>query len=68
MRPVLRTALSIVVLLMGITLLIGGIVTGKHGATVVGIICAGVSAGQLAKRMKDHTRNVGDSDTARTDM
>ena len=62
-----RTFLHVLVPLMGIVLIVGGIDTGKHGATVGGVICSGVSAGQLTKRMKDHTWNVGHSVTCRAD-
>jgi hypothetical protein len=33
-----QTVLAVVVVILGIVLMIGGIVTGKHGATVVGVI------------------------------
>lgn len=36
--------ITLIVTLLGIGLMIGGIVTEKHGATVIGIIVAGVSA------------------------
>jgi hypothetical protein len=34
-------------IVLGLVLLIGGIVTGKHGATVIGLIVAAVNAQQL---------------------
>jgi len=34
------------VLVSGLVLMIGGIITGKHGATVVGVIVAGVNVQQ----------------------
>ena len=34
------------VLVCGLVLMIGGIITGKHGATVGGVIVAGVSVQQ----------------------
>jgi hypothetical protein len=34
------------ILVCGLVLMIGGIITGKHGATVVGIIVAGVNVQQ----------------------
>jgi uncharacterized membrane protein YczE len=49
MNPKLRTLIHVVVLLMGLALMIGGIVTGKHGATVVGVIVSGVSVQQWMK-------------------
>lgn len=42
-----RSILAAVVVIIGIILMIGGIVTGKHGATVVGIIVSGVAAQQF---------------------
>jgi uncharacterized membrane protein YczE len=63
MSPVLRTSLHIVVLLMGIALMVGGIVTGKHGATVVGIIIAGVSVQQWMKWNKGRPRDNKNSST-----
>lgn len=41
-----RQIIHALILLGGISLMIGGIVTGKHGATVVGIIVAGVDVTQ----------------------
>ena len=57
MNPSLRTLLHVVVLLMGIALMVGGIVTGKHGATVVGLICAAVSVQQWMKWSKERSRD-----------
>jgi hypothetical protein len=56
MSPFIRTILHVVVLLVGIALLVGGIVTGKHGATVVGLICAAVSVQQWMKWSKARSR------------
>lgn len=54
MKTSTRKLLAFVVGLLGIVLLIGGIVTGKHGATVVGIIVSGVAAQQyIALRSKN---------------
>ena len=44
------------VLVMGLILMIGGIVTGKHGATVGGLICAAVSVQQWMKWSKQRTQ------------
>ena len=44
MKTSTQLVLALVVVGLGIALMIGGIVTGKHGATVVGIIVAGVAA------------------------
>ena len=63
MSPIFRTSLHIVVLLMGIALMVGGIVTGKHGATVVGIIIAGVSVQQWMKWNKGRPRDNKNSST-----
>jgi len=57
MNPSLRTLLHVVVLLMGIALMVGGIVTGKHGATVVGLLCAAVSVQQWMKWSKERSRD-----------
>jgi hypothetical protein len=57
MNPSLRTFLHVVVLLMGIVLMVGGIVLDKHGATVVGLICAAVSVQQWMKWRKDRSRD-----------
>jgi hypothetical protein len=56
MNPTLRTIAHVVVLLMGIVLMIGGIITGKHGATVGGVICAGVSVQQWMQWSKERRR------------
>jgi hypothetical protein len=54
MKTSTRKLLAFVVVLLGIVLLIGGIVTGKHGGTVVGIIVSGVAAQQyISLRSKD---------------
>ena len=46
MNPLIRSILYVVVLLIGIFLLVEGIVTEKHGATVIGLICAAVCTQQ----------------------
>ena len=54
MKTSTRKLLAFVVVLLGVVLLIGGIVTGKHGATVIGIIVSGVAAQQyISLRLKD---------------
>jgi hypothetical protein len=54
MKTSTRKFLAFVVVLLGIVLLIGGIVTGKHGAIVVGIIVSGVAAQHyISLRSKD---------------
>jgi uncharacterized membrane protein YczE len=42
----IRHLVHALVLIMGIILMIGGIITSKHGATVVGVIVSGVSVQQ----------------------
>jgi len=41
-----------IVIILGIVLMVGGIVTGKHGATVIGIIVSGVAAQSLISLRK----------------
>lgn len=43
------------VLILGLTLIVGGIVTEKYGAVVIGIIVAGVSVQQFLKTNKATT-------------
>lgn len=58
MKTSVRKLLAFIVILLGIVLLIGGIVTGKHGATVVGIIVSGVAAQQyISLRSKAENKN-----------
>jgi uncharacterized protein GlcG (DUF336 family) len=57
--------LALAVVALGIVLMIGGILTGKHGATVGGIIVSGVAA-QSDVRMRKKRRNSGrDSESDR---
>ncbi len=44
--------LPIIILLIGLVLMIGGIITGKHGASIVGLIVAAVSVQQIMKKSK----------------
>lgn len=48
----MRLVLSAVVVLLGITLIIGGIVAHTNGAVVIGIIVAGVAAQQFSAAWK----------------
>ena len=57
MHPLLRTSLHIIILLIAFILMIGGIVTGKHGATVGGIIVAGVNVQQWMTWNKERKRD-----------
>jgi hypothetical protein len=49
----IRHLLHAVVLVIGLILMIGGIITGKHGATVGGIIVAAVDVQQWMKWYKE---------------
>jgi hypothetical protein len=53
----IRQIVHIIVLVLGLGLMIGGIITGKHGATVIGLIIAAVSVQQWLqwnKKEKQH--------------
>jgi hypothetical protein len=53
-----KKVLALVVAVVGVVLIIGGIVSGKHGATVVGIIISGVAIQQyIAVRKKADNTN-----------
>jgi len=55
-----RQIVHIIVLVSGLGLMIGGIMTGKHGATVIGLIVAAVSVQQWIhwiKREKNNNKN-----------
>lgn len=41
-----------IVIILGVVLIVGGIVTGKHGATVIGISVSGVAAQSLISLRK----------------
>ena len=48
------------ILVVGLVLMIGGIITGKHGATVVGLIVAAVNVQQWIqwnKKEKNNNKN-----------
>ena len=47
-----QMVLAGIVIILGIVLMVGGIVTGKHGATVGGIIISGVAAQSLISLRK----------------
>jgi hypothetical protein len=49
--------LALIVVVLGIILLIGGIITGKHGATVGGIIVSGAAAQSYIslRKRSDHS-------------
>lgn len=46
MKYSIKRILALIVALLGVILMISGAVTGKHGATVVGIIISGVATQQ----------------------
>lgn len=48
------------ILACGLVLMIGGIITGKHGATVVGIIVAGVNVQQWIQWNKNIKKESND--------
>lgn len=47
MKASTQMVLALVLVALGIVLMIGGVATGKHGATVVGIVVSGVAARSL---------------------
>jgi hypothetical protein len=54
MKSSTQRVLAVIVIALGIVLIIGGIVTGKHGATVCGVIISGVAAQRfIALRKKN---------------
>jgi hypothetical protein len=57
----IRIILAAVTLMVGIILMVGGIVTGKHGATVGGLCVAVASTQQLIASRK--LSREGDQDT-----
>lgn len=52
MNTRVRVFLHGLVLILALTLIVGGIVTAKYGAIVIGIIVAGVSVQQFLKTNK----------------
>lgn len=56
----IRHLVHILILIMGIVLMIGGIITGKHGATVGGIIVAGVNVQQWLQWNKKNKKESND--------
>lgn len=47
-----QMVLAVIVIILGVVLMDGGIVTGKHGATVGGIIISGVASQRLISLRK----------------
>jgi hypothetical protein len=47
MKNSTRNILHYIIFIIGLVLMIGGIITGKHGATVVGLIVAAVNVQQI---------------------
>ena len=58
MKKSSRKILAFVVALLGLIVIIGGIVTGKHGATVIGIVVSGVAAQQYIALLSKGTNNL----------
>jgi hypothetical protein len=52
MNTQVRLIVHAVVLVLGLALVVGGIVTAKYGAVVIGIIVAGVNVQQFLKTNK----------------
>ncbi len=59
MKTSTQMALTVVVIALGIVLMIGGIMTAKHGATVVGVIISGVAAQSLIALRKKSGHSAG---------
>ncbi len=53
MKASTQVVLASIVVVLGIVLMIGGIVTGKHGATVGGVIISGVAAQRIIVLRKE---------------
>ncbi len=49
MNPTVRLIVHSLLLVLGILLLAGGIMTGKHGATVVGIVVSAATVQQYLR-------------------
>ena len=52
MNTQVRLIVHALVLVLGLALIVGGIVTAKNGAVVIGIIVAGVNVQQFLKTKK----------------
>lgn len=57
MKKNMRTLAHILILIIGLGLMIGGIITGKHGAVVIGLILAAVNIQLLMSLMKKSAIN-----------
>ena len=55
MNTGMRRLMNRVLVFLGVVLMAGGVITGKHGATVIGLIIAAVNARQWMKE-KDSGR------------
>lgn len=49
--------IHILLVVIGIGLMIGGIITGKHGATIIGLIISSVNAQQSIRWSKKKKNN-----------
>jgi len=47
MKNTTRNILHLIIFIIGLVLMIGGIITGKHGASIVGLIVAAVNVQQI---------------------
>ncbi len=52
-----RTIAHVFVAVMGVVLMVVGILTAQHGATVIGIIIAGVAVQQWMKKTKQESQD-----------
>jgi hypothetical protein len=52
MNPLVRNIIHWILVAIGIVLIVGGTATGKHGATVVGLLVAAVNIQQILSKRK----------------
>ena len=57
MTASVRSFLHILVFILGLILIVGGIVTGKHGASIVGLLVAAVNMQQLMDFSRKHAQS-----------
>lgn len=50
-----KNTLQYIVFFAGLVLIVGGIITAKHGATVLGIIVVGVNIQHIFARKRRHS-------------
>jgi hypothetical protein len=56
-NSLIRHLIHALILIIGLVLMIAGIITSKHGATVIGIIVAGVNVQQWLQWNRKNKRN-----------